>query len=84
MMSTSSLPPLPLPAGVNSSYIDTTTSFGLLFHILSSEGSNSTGKPLILLLHGAPELAFTWRHIIVSSNFAAEADNAKSFRKEVN
>lgn len=59
-----SLPSLPLPQGVNSSYVDTTTTCGLLFHILSSGSDPSNQKPLILLIHGAPELAFTWRHII--------------------
>jgi pimeloyl-ACP methyl ester carboxylesterase len=59
-----SLPPLPLPEGVNSSYVDTTSTCGLLFHILSSGYDPLHQKPLILLLHGAPELAFTWRHII--------------------
>jgi pimeloyl-ACP methyl ester carboxylesterase len=59
-----SLPPLPLPEGVNSSYVDTTTTCGLLFHILSSGYDPLHQKPLILLVHGAPELAFTWRHII--------------------
>jgi pimeloyl-ACP methyl ester carboxylesterase len=63
-MSTSSLKPLPLPEGVNSSYVDTTNTCGLLFHILSSGYDPLHQKPLILLLHGAPELAFTWRHII--------------------
>jgi pimeloyl-ACP methyl ester carboxylesterase len=58
------LPPLPLPEGVNSSYVDTTTTCGLLFHVLSSGYDPSHQKPLILLVHGAPELAFTWRHII--------------------
>jgi pimeloyl-ACP methyl ester carboxylesterase len=59
-----SLPSLPLPEGVNSSHVDTTTTCGLLFHILSSGFDPSNQKPLILLVHGAPELAFTWRHII--------------------
>jgi pimeloyl-ACP methyl ester carboxylesterase len=62
--SAASLPPLPLPDGVNSSYVDTTSTCGLLFHILSSGFDPTNPKPLILLIHGAPELAFTWRHII--------------------
>ena len=63
-MSDPSLPVLPVPEGVKSSYIDTTSSCGLLFHILSSGYDPLRQKPLILLLQGAPELAFTWRHII--------------------
>ena len=58
------LPPLPLPEGVASSYIDCTSSCGLVFHILSAGKSNGEPKPLILLTHGFPEIAFSWRRII--------------------
>lgn len=60
-----SLPPLPLPAGVNSSYVDCSSSCGLVFHILSSGKEEHVTKPLVLLIHGFPELAFSWRNIIV-------------------
>ena len=64
--SSASLPPLPLPKGVESSYVDCTSSCGLVFHILSAgrDPSTQTQKPLILLTHGYPELAFSWRNII--------------------
>ena len=50
-----------LPVGVRSRFIDNTN--GLLMHVLEAghEGSN---KPVILLLHGFPELAYSWRKII--------------------
>lgn len=60
----SDLPALPLPDGVNSSYVDTTSTCGLSYHILSSGYDPNHQKPLVLLIHGAPELAFTWRHIM--------------------
>lgn len=60
----SSLPPLPLPEGVTESYIDCTSSCGLVFHIISAGGDASHSRPLILLTHGFPELAYSWRKII--------------------
>jgi len=54
-------PPLPLPDGVRSRHIAIAT--GLDMHVLEAgyEGA-ATDKPLLLLLHGFPELAFSWRH----------------------
>lgn len=61
------LPPLPLPEGVSERQVDCTDSVGLSFHILEA-GRNRTGqpdaRPLILLVHGFPELAFSWRKIM--------------------
>ncbi|KNG84572.1 epoxide hydrolase [Aspergillus nomiae NRRL 13137] len=53
--------PLPLPAGITSRLIPTKT---LTFHILESNPDPSTPRPLLLLLHGFPELAFSWRKVI--------------------
>ncbi|CZT12150.1 related to epoxide hydrolase [Rhynchosporium agropyri] len=55
-----SLPPLALPPGVTSSYLP---SHDLNYHYLSCGQSS---KPLILLLHGFPEIAFSWRKIMPS------------------
>lgn len=65
----SPLPPLPLPEGVEEGYIDCTSSCGLLFHVLHAGGSpaqsnSSQKKPLILITHGFPELAFSWRKVM--------------------
>ena len=59
------LPPLPLPAGVRSRWIN--TRHGLQMHLLEAghEDSHPT-KPCVLLLHGFPELAFSWRHQLVA------------------
>lgn len=36
---------------------------GLTMHVLEA-GYDSPGRPVILLLHGFPELAYSWRHIM--------------------
>ncbi|NBP24685.1 MAG: alpha/beta fold hydrolase [Proteobacteria bacterium] len=60
-MNTTALPALPLPEGVRSRQLQIST--GLNMHVLQAgEGSH---KPLLLLLHGFPELAFSWRHQLV-------------------
>ncbi|KAF2151842.1 alpha/beta-hydrolase [Myriangium duriaei CBS 260.36] len=60
-----SLPPLPIPSGVQSSYVDCTSSCGLNFHILSAGKEEGVKRPLILLMHGYPEIAFSWRIILL-------------------
>lgn len=62
----SSLVPLPLPPTVSSSYVDCTSSCGLKFHILSAGKDEGRKKPLILLTHGFPELAYSWRNVIAA------------------
>lgn len=51
-------PPLPLPSGISESYIP---SIDLTYHVLSA---GEHGKPLVICLHGFPELAFSWRKIM--------------------
>ncbi|CZR62952.1 related to epoxide hydrolase [Phialocephala subalpina] len=57
-MAESPYPPLPLPPGITESYLP---SHDLTYHVLSAGQRN---KPLVLLLHGFPELAFSWRKIM--------------------
>jgi pimeloyl-ACP methyl ester carboxylesterase len=52
-----------LPPGVSSRYVDC-PGVQLKFHFLESGYDSSKSKPLILLLHGFPELAFSWRKVI--------------------
>lgn len=54
------LPPLPLPEGITSRYLNTAP-LGLNYHILEA---GSSSAPLILLLHGFPEIAFSYRKIL--------------------
>ena len=53
--------PSVLPCGVRSRFIDNTN--GLLMHILEA-GYDGEYRPVILLLHGFPELAYSWRKVI--------------------
>src|SRR3954454_5811185 len=58
------LPPLEsavLPDGVRARFVDGVN--GLRLHILEA-GFEMPGRPLILLLHGFPELAYSWRKVI--------------------
>ena len=63
--SPTSLPPYgngTLPAGVRSRMVDNNN--GLMVHILEA-GFETTGRPCLLLLHGFPELAFSWRKVML-------------------
>jgi pimeloyl-ACP methyl ester carboxylesterase len=58
------MPPLPsdvLPAGIRSRFIDGIN--GLSMHVLEA-GFEADGRPLVLLLHGFPELAYSWRKVM--------------------
>jgi pimeloyl-ACP methyl ester carboxylesterase len=55
------LDPSVLPAGVRSRYLDNIN--GLRVHILEA-GHETPGRPLVLLLHGFPELAYSWRNVM--------------------
>lgn len=50
-----------LPAGIRSRHVD--NSNGLVMHVLEA-GFETPNRPAILLLHGFPELAFSWRRIM--------------------
>jgi pimeloyl-ACP methyl ester carboxylesterase len=54
--------PLPLPPGITSRQINLTKHGHLSYHILEA---GSPSDPLIILLHGFPELAFSWRKIML-------------------
>ena len=61
---TGNLPPYgnsTLPAGVRSRVVKNVN--GLAIHVLEA-GFETNGRPLILLLHGFPELAYSWRKIM--------------------
>ena len=53
--------PMNLPAGIRSRFMENVN--GLRMHILEA-GYDQNPRPLILLLHGFPELAYSWRNII--------------------
>ena len=51
-----------LPRGVRSRFVSGVN--GLRMHVLEA-GHETQGRPLVLLLHGFPELAFSWRQVMV-------------------
>ena len=50
-----------LPPGVRSRFVSGVN--GLRIHLLEA-GDARSGRPGVLLLHGFPELAFSWRHVL--------------------
>jgi pimeloyl-ACP methyl ester carboxylesterase len=61
MNSATTLPDIPLPSTIRSRYVDGIN--GLRMHVLEA-GFETTGRPCLLLLHGFPELAFSWRKVM--------------------
>src|ERR1700730_8240031 len=60
----SKLPPYgngTIPAGIRSRHIANVN--GLTVHILEA-GYDTPGRPLVLLMHGFPELAYSWRKVM--------------------
>ena len=55
------LPEIPLSPGIRSRYVDDIN--GLRMHVLEA-GHETKGRPCVLLLHGFPELAFSWRKVM--------------------
>jgi pimeloyl-ACP methyl ester carboxylesterase len=55
------LPDIPLPPDIRSRFVEDIN--GLRMHVLEA-GYETLGRPCILLLHGFPELAFSWRKVM--------------------
>ncbi|MDP2054487.1 MAG: alpha/beta fold hydrolase, partial [Acidobacteriota bacterium] len=53
--------PAVLPPGTRSRFVDAVN--GLRMHVLEA-GFETPGRPGILLIHGFPELAYSWRKIM--------------------
>ena len=51
-----------LPAGIRSRFVPGVN--GLRMHILEA-GFEPAGRPCVLLLHGFPELAYSWRKVMI-------------------
>jgi pimeloyl-ACP methyl ester carboxylesterase len=56
-----SLPEIPLPSGIRSRHVEDIN--GLRMHVLEA-GFETRGRPCLLLLHGFPELGFSWRKVM--------------------
>ena len=61
MVEQDSLPPPPLPATIRSRTVENIN--GLTMHVLEA-GFETPNRPCLLLLHGFPELAFSWRKVM--------------------
>src|SRR5450755_4720215 len=55
------LPDIPLPAGIRTRFVGGIN--GLRMHVLEA-GYEAKGRPCVLLLHGFPELSFSWRKVM--------------------
>jgi pimeloyl-ACP methyl ester carboxylesterase len=51
-----------LPAGIRSRFVRNVN--GLTMHVLEA-GFEEKGRPLVLMLHGFPELAYSWRKVML-------------------
>src|SRR3954447_13589388 len=54
-------PEIPLPASIRSRFVENIN--GLRMHVLEA-GFETKGRPCVLLLHGFPELAYSWRKVM--------------------
>jgi pimeloyl-ACP methyl ester carboxylesterase len=61
MNTSANLPDIPLPSGIRSRFVDGIN--GLRMHVLEA-GHETKGRPCVLLLHGFPELAYSWRKLM--------------------
>jgi pimeloyl-ACP methyl ester carboxylesterase len=61
MNTDANLPDIPLPSGIRSRFVDGIN--GLRMHVLEA-GHETKGRPCLLLLHGFPELAYSWRKVM--------------------
>ncbi|KAF2279617.1 alpha/beta-hydrolase [Westerdykella ornata] len=55
--------PLPLPPGISENYVYCPANT-LTFHLLEAGYTPHRSRPLLLLVHGYPELAFSWRKVM--------------------
>src|SRR5579872_6796570 len=62
LMTPSPLSSALLPSGVRARFVDNNN--GVQMHILEA-GYEVQGRPLVLLLHGFPELAYSWRKVML-------------------
>jgi len=68
-----------LPPGIRSRFVD--NSNGLRVHMLEA-GYEPKGRPAVLLLHGFPELAYSWRKVmgpLAAAGFHAIAPDVRGY-----
>ena len=72
-----------LPAGIRSRRVDNNN--GLTIHVLEA-GFEPPGRRCVLLLHGFPELAYTWRHQLLplaAAGFHVIAPDLRGYGRSV-
>jgi len=72
-----------LPAGIRSRFVDGIN--GLRMHILEA-GFEQEGRPCVVLLHGFPELAFSWRKVMLplaSAGFHVIAPDQRGYGRTI-
>ncbi|KAF2104262.1 alpha/beta-hydrolase [Rhizodiscina lignyota] len=57
------LPPIPLPSGLTERQVEVELA-GMSYHVIEAGGTPARDRPLVLLCHGYPELAYSWRKIM--------------------
>src|SRR5438477_4967823 len=62
MTAMTTLPDIPLPSTIHSRFVENIN--GLDMHVLEA-GFEAKGRPCLLLLHGFPELAYSWRKVML-------------------
>src|SRR5947209_2714401 len=70
-----------LPPGIRSRFVRGVN--GLDIHILEA-GYAPAGRPLVLLLHGFPEIAYSWRKVmpaLAEAGFHAVAPDQRGYRR---
>src|SRR5579863_6479897 len=71
------LDPAVLPAGIRSRFVERVN--GLRIHILEA---GAPGQPCVLLLHGFPEIAYSWRKVmpeLAAAGFYAVAPDLRGY-----
>src|SRR2546430_8406997 len=74
---------IPLPAGIRSRHVGGIN--GLTMHVLEA-GFETKGRPLVLLLHGFPELAYSWRKVmprLAAAGFHAVAPDLRGYGRTI-
>ena len=72
-----------LPAGIRSRFVDGIN--GLRMHLLEA-GFEQEGRPCVVLLHGFPELAFSWRKVMLplaSAGFHVIAPDQRGYGRTI-
>ncbi len=72
-----------LPPGIRSRFVDDIN--GLRVHVLEA-GFDPPGRPLVLMLHGFPEIAYSWRKImppLAAAGFYVVAPDLRGYGRTI-